>query len=50
VGGFILSPHTGDNLAELCRSMAEEHAQDPIKPEFPQAKGFIDGLPLRWRD
>jgi len=42
VGGFTLSPHTGDNLAELCRKMAEEHAQDPTKPEFPQAKGFID--------
>lgn len=42
VGGFTLSPHAGDQLAELCRKMAEEHKQDPSKPEFPQAKGFID--------
>ena len=42
VGGFTLSPNAGDHLAELCRKMAEEHAQDPTKPEFPQAQGFID--------
>ena len=42
VGGFTLSPRAGDELAEICRKMAEEHAQDPSKPEFPQARGFID--------
>ncbi|MEA4811017.1 MAG: hypothetical protein VB108_00415, partial [Anaerolineaceae bacterium] len=42
VGGFTLSPREGDRLAALCRKMAEEHAQDPSKPAFPQAKGFID--------
>ncbi len=42
VGGFTLSPRAGDQLAELCRKMSEEHAQDPTKPAFPQAKGFID--------
>ena len=42
VGGFTLSPSAGDHLAELCHKMAAEHAQDPKKPEFPQAKGFID--------
>ena len=42
VGGFTLSPSAGDHLAELCRQMAEDHAKDPSKPEFPQAKGFID--------
>lgn len=42
VGGFTLSPNAGDHLAELCRKMAEEYALDPTKPEFPQARGFID--------
>lgn len=39
---FVLTPRQGDRLRALCADMKKQHEQDPQKPAFPKAKGFID--------
>lgn len=40
--GYVLSPREGDQLAEICRKMAAEHAADPSKPQYPQVTCKMD--------
>lgn len=40
--GFVLTPREGDRLADLCRKMQAEHAQDPQKDPYPKATCYVD--------
>lgn len=40
--GFVLTPRQGDELADLCRKMQEEHDKDPSKAPYPQARCKVD--------
>lgn len=40
--GFVLTPRQGDELAQLCRKMKDEHAKDPSQDEYPKATCFLD--------
>jgi hypothetical protein len=40
--GFVLTPRSGDKLAEVCRKMRIENEGDSTKPRYPKAKCFVD--------